>query len=126
MEHQLHGHETSRARPSSLRTAYVYSLNPTAARTSNRADSIVPDLSSLGRTNANSGNRSYVLSSLKNKSKLSHLRSKERSADSPEWSNESSGGSKATVQGGNRDEDAASENSRRAIMMRRDVDIIHE
>lgn len=87
---------------------------------------IVTDVSSAGRTQGNSGVRSYVMSSLKNKSKLSQMRSKER-GDSPGWSNEENfGGSRAMVQGGNRDEDALSDNSRRAIVMRQTVDVVHE
>lgn len=66
------------------------------------------------------------MSSLKNKSKLSALRSKDR-PESPAWNNgEIFGGSRATVQGGQRDEDAASDNSRRAIVMRQTVDVQHE
>lgn len=80
----------------------------------------------MGASAGRSGNRSYVMSSLKNKSKLSQLRSKER-PESPAWnSGEPFGGSRAMVQGGNRDEDAASDNSRRAIVMRQTVDVVHE
>lgn len=69
-----------------------------------------------------------MMSSLKNKSKLSQLRSKER-GDSPGWNNQAEGpyqNSHATVQGGQRDEDALSDNSRRAIVMKQTVDITHE
>lgn len=86
-----------------------------------------PDVSSNNRTNANSGSRSYVMSSLNNKSKLSQLRSKER-GDSPGWGNQAEQftNSQATVQGGQRDEDALSDNSQRAIVMKQTVDITHE
>lgn len=81
----------------------------------------------MGRSQGRSQGQSYVMSSLKNKSKLSQLRSKER-PDSPSTWNKSDpfGGSRATVQGGQKDEDAASDNSRRAIVMKQTVDITHE
>lgn len=82
----------------------------------------------MGNSAGRSQGHSYVMSSLKSKSKLSQLRSKDR-PESPAWNNnngEPFGGSRATVQGGNRDEDAASDNSRRAIVMRQTVDVVHE
>lgn len=87
------------------------------------------DVSSLNRTNPNSGGRSYMMSSLKNKGKLSGLRSKERGEGS-RWNNQSDGpfvNSSATVQAGRqRDEDALSDNSQRAIVMKQTIDVTHE